>query len=63
MRLRGRKLNDTEQKFIEEIQQLFEKYNVKLVDYDNYDGEENFSGTDYYLKGEDIYLDIESILP
>jgi hypothetical protein len=39
--------------FIAELRALMAKHQVNLVGHDNYDGEENFAGTDYeFAKGD-----------
>ena len=59
-------MNEREKAFMEELRILCNKYGVDLDDYDGYDGEERFTGTDWYFqnheKGEDrIYLSIHSV--
>lgn len=61
--------NETEKEFLEELRALFKKYSVTLDSYDNYDGnydgDENFCGTEFTLRGNNISIavkDLESAL-
>ena len=41
---------DTEDKeFIQEMKQLCEKHKVRMVEYDNYDGNGDYAGESYYF--------------
>jgi hypothetical protein len=47
-------MSEKQNKFLVELGELFNKYGVKVDDYDNYDESENYIGTDYVLNGDDI---------
>ena len=54
--------NETEKEFLKELKALFEKYSITLDDYDNYDGDENFCGTEFTLHGKDnIFIDLKDL--
>jgi len=38
------------QDFVNDLKELFYKWRLDFVNYDNYDGEGNYTGTDVYLK-------------
>jgi hypothetical protein len=45
--------------FKQALKELLAKYEVQLTSYDDYDGEENYCGTDYAFTGTDVYLGID----
>ncbi len=47
-------MSETQMKFLVELGELFKKYGVQVDGYDDYDGEENYTGTNYELNGNDI---------
>jgi hypothetical protein len=58
--------NETEKEFLKELKALFEKYAITIDDYDNYDGDENYCGTEFVLHGKDNIIvnlkDLDSAL-
>jgi len=55
---------DKVKSFKDELKALFGKYNVKVKNYDQYDGEEMYAGTIQYfdIDGEQTYDTVEDII-
>jgi len=47
--------------FIQELEQLMNKYKVKIVRNDEYDGEDSPSGTSYTFEGPTINVEIADL--
>jgi len=54
-------ITEKEKKFLEELEQLLRKYNAYVDSSISYDVDENFSGENYYFRGEGVYLDMEDV--
>ena len=50
-----------EESFKDELQKLLDRHKVKLRSYDNYDGDDHYSGTDYIFEGKGIYVYINEL--
>ena len=55
--------------FEKELRELMEKHNVKLIESENYDGEENYSGSNYFFVHRDkgilntgLFLDVSDLV-
>lgn len=54
-------MSETQIKFLVELGELFKKYGVQVNGYDDYDGEENYTGTNYELNGNDISVSVGNL--
>jgi len=59
--LRRIKISEEESTFIKDIQEILEKHDVYVGEYDNYSGNEAYCGTDYYFIGTNIRIHISKI--
>ena len=53
---------DEAEKFKAELRNLMDKYEVHIDDFDQYNNDEEYSGTDYYFSGKGIFIHITDIL-
>ena len=52
----------TEKEFLRELRALFEKYAIIIDNYDNYDGDENYCGTEFILRGKvNIAIELKNL--
>ena len=59
-------MNEREKAFMEDLRAVCRKHAVQLDDFDDYDSDDRYTGTDWwfqnYLKGEEvIYLSIHDV--
>jgi hypothetical protein len=54
-------MSEKQNKFLVELGELFNKYGVKVDDYDDYDGSEEYIGTNYALNGDDISISVGNL--
>lgn len=50
------------EKIIEDIQRVLKHHKVHLIRSDNYDDEELFCGSEWFIKGEGIFLNIDELI-
>jgi hypothetical protein len=55
-------MSEKQIKFLVELGELFNKYGVKVDDYDNYDESKNYIGTDYALNGDGISVSAGNLM-
>ena len=48
-------------KFLTELVRLFDKYSVSIDGFHSYDNDENYTGTAYVLRGEEIYIPADEL--
>lgn len=55
-------MNQKEQNFKKALIEFLKTQNIILTSLDCYDGEDNFSGTDYYFEGKDVYINVSKLI-
>lgn len=51
-----------EQKFMSELKELFKKYNVRVEEAEEYNFEEEYCGSTYWLRGPSINVPVDEDL-
>ena len=61
-----RGISSLEMEFLDAIEQVMDRFNVQLFDYDNFDDEDSYTGTDFTFENKKgypkIYLNVREIL-
>lgn len=56
-----KKNKERQEQFMAKIADLCKKFGVKINDYDNYNSDEEYSGTTFYFSGEGIRVELENL--
>lgn len=56
-----KKNKERKEQFMAELADLCKKFGVKINDYDNYNGDEEYSGTTFYFIGEGIDVALDEL--
>lgn len=54
-------MGSRQEKFIKDLAALFKYHGVSIDDFPEYDGNEEYAGTTYYISGNDIFIDISDL--